>query len=467
MEMNLDMSNVSTSIEAVATQLDPIDPQVANRLRTLREAIDGSAAGQVAYIDLYGAFEPAGVEERATIFFQRRPRFLSVLEWIRNVLVLVPIAWTWLGLSWASRNYEALIAQRPDLISQPFLLLWEQGFVQLGSRQGPTFSEIARWDFIVLFAIIGLTVAVHYWRDVQEERAARRAASIRHQLEQVIWVVATVFADEQHKQSQSQALLSVSEAMDHFETSAHEFLDHLAGERERLEELATRREREFGDLQIFADLLSKSGKDLIRWAQKVRDVYKPFQSTASRLADQVELLQQHQEQLLTSLDMMGGQLSTLTETARSTGQSLATASRDLGDSATRNSESTQAVSAAAREMSELAAAVLEGESSIRQALAELREAQMAITSDLTTASRGFESASKGMSEALRAVGQASAELAKVRQSNERLATSLDRMVQAGTLGAPLHPSSFWNWLLAAFVIATFVGVAVILYLTLS
>jgi hypothetical protein len=168
-------TELQARVQSLASKLDDIDTDAARRLRDIAEAIeDPPRRRELAYLDVRSILDPQGVEERAIA--GRRPVWLNFLEWFRNVLVLFPIAFTWIGLSRASANYSAVVTQIPDLVNQPFLLLWERGFVELGSRHGPTFSELALIDFLILGVVIGLTIVVHRWRDVQEVEAEKCAA---------------------------------------------------------------------------------------------------------------------------------------------------------------------------------------------------------------------------------------------------------------------------------------------------
>src|SRR5258707_10624074 len=66
-------------------------------------------------------------------------RALRALEWIRNVLIFLPLALTWYGISQAVSSYASDITDiqnnhklSPDEIARqiqtPFLYLWQQSF---------------------------------------------------------------------------------------------------------------------------------------------------------------------------------------------------------------------------------------------------------------------------------------------------------------------------------------------------
>lgn len=93
----------------------------------------------------------------------RKFGWINVLEIIRNVLILVPIFFTWFSLSQASIAYLTTINKNPSLVEVPFLLQWENGFYgNLPNFVGwsPTFSHVAFLDAILIAVIIILTFIV-------------------------------------------------------------------------------------------------------------------------------------------------------------------------------------------------------------------------------------------------------------------------------------------------------------------
>lgn len=91
----------------------------------------------------------------------------------RNVLALVPLLLTWWALSAATSAYQVEVRLHSDMVYQPFLVLWENGF-----NQGfwPTFSTIAGIDAVLFALIIGLTVFIHL-REQQTQQRARQAVA--------------------------------------------------------------------------------------------------------------------------------------------------------------------------------------------------------------------------------------------------------------------------------------------------
>jgi hypothetical protein len=104
---------------------------------------------------------------------------LGLLGIVRNVLALVPLLLTWWALSAATNAYQVEVRIHPDMVYQPFLVLWENGF-----NQGfwPTFSTIAGVDAVLFAFIIGLTGFIHSL----EQHAHKRARQVVANMDRVV-----------------------------------------------------------------------------------------------------------------------------------------------------------------------------------------------------------------------------------------------------------------------------------------
>ena len=79
---------------------------------------------------------------------------VSFIYLIRNFLTLVPLIFTWYSLSTAASSYQKYMQERPSAVTQPFLLLWQEGF---GGKSLP-FSQVAFIDAMVLIIFLLLTI---------------------------------------------------------------------------------------------------------------------------------------------------------------------------------------------------------------------------------------------------------------------------------------------------------------------
>src|SRR6184192_3914564 len=95
-----------------------------------------------------GAIDPHAVAE---LLVYTRSTFWGLVEVARNVLVFAPIALTWYGLSTATDAYQKLISAKPDLVTRPFLLLWQEGFEAVGVLK---FSTLAIIDASLIGVLI-------------------------------------------------------------------------------------------------------------------------------------------------------------------------------------------------------------------------------------------------------------------------------------------------------------------------
>src|SRR5437867_4338225 len=144
------------------------EPSLGTLLGRLADAVDdGRATEAEGYI---GAIDARGLAE---LLAGAHSRFWAVLEVLRNVLVFAPIAVTWFGLSLAAGAYADMLAARPELVSQPFLLLWEQGF---GGRLLFNFGTLALIDASLIGILILLSFTLHLRRSPGARRRRHRAA---------------------------------------------------------------------------------------------------------------------------------------------------------------------------------------------------------------------------------------------------------------------------------------------------
>ncbi len=155
------------ALRDLATEAASGDRGVAELLDRLADAVEQDRREEVrAYAQ---AIPPRTVAEGATF---RHRTIWGVAEVLRGALVLLPIAVTWYGLSAAAAAYGVLLVEHPELVSQPFLLLWQQGFDGRGG--GLTFSTLAAADGVLISIIIALSLVIHYKADVRDPRERAR-----------------------------------------------------------------------------------------------------------------------------------------------------------------------------------------------------------------------------------------------------------------------------------------------------
>jgi hypothetical protein len=102
-------------------------------------------------------------------------RVRKVIGW-RNAIALVPLLITWFFLGWASWAYHNQLDEKPELSTQPFLVLWEQRF---GGQVIPTFSATAILAFVLLTVVLAFTA----WAHGRETSSNRVLARMRGRLD--------------------------------------------------------------------------------------------------------------------------------------------------------------------------------------------------------------------------------------------------------------------------------------------
>ena len=194
------------------------------------------------------ALDPHALAELITV---RRSPLWAVLEVLRNALVFAPIAVTWIGLSTASAAYEKLLQARPELISRPFLLLWQESFQ--GTSAVLSFSTLAIIDASLIALLIVLSLTIHVRADVRDvstrTRVLLRESEIRLLLGHALSLLAAP---------------SLSDA------SADTVLDEMVAEERRIYERAMEREHHLADLETVVRDLRVAANDLAGAAAALR-----------------------------------------------------------------------------------------------------------------------------------------------------------------------------------------------------
>ncbi|TMB63931.1 MAG: hypothetical protein E6J49_00390 [Chloroflexi bacterium] len=219
------------------------EPSLGTLLGRLADAVDdGRATEAEGYI---GAIDARGLAE---LLAGAHSRFWAVLEVLRNVLVFAPIAVTWFGLSLAAGAYADMLAARPDLVSQPFLLLWEQGF---GGRLLFNFGTLALIDASLIGILILLSFTLH----------------LRSELTDVAFQTSVLL-----KESEIRAVLGQASSLGALDVSgpdAEAILADMAAEERRIYERASEREGELFSLEGVVNRLAEAAARLERAADAI------------------------------------------------------------------------------------------------------------------------------------------------------------------------------------------------------
>ena len=176
---------------------------LSKKLQTLDALFAGPEFQKFSAIELHQSFHLGETEHRLADQAEKN-KGLAISEIFRNVLVLLPIFFTWAALSVASSNYAYALQHAPEeeraeMFGLPFLLLWEQDFQEFGGAfipglGRPTFSEVAKWDAGIILVAVVLTLWFHHQLDFVQAQRKITAAKVRYQLEEILWATSRLFS---------------------------------------------------------------------------------------------------------------------------------------------------------------------------------------------------------------------------------------------------------------------------------
>jgi hypothetical protein len=239
----LDRQGTAEALQRLADEATAREPSLGTVLSRLAAAVrEGRTTEAAAYT---GAVDPRGLAE---LLASKHSRLWAVLEVIRNVLVFAPIAVTWFGLSIAATAYAELLTARPDLVSRPFLLLWQEGF---DGRLALNFSTLAITDASLIGVLIVLSLALHVRSEIRDAQVRTKALL---------------------KESEIRALLghvSSLGALDFGSGDAESILADMAAEERRIYERAVEREGQLFDLEGAIERLRDAAIRLERAAESI------------------------------------------------------------------------------------------------------------------------------------------------------------------------------------------------------
>ena len=239
----MDRQATAEALQRLADEATAREPSLGTVLARLADAVrEGRTTEAAAYT---GAVDPRALAE---LLAGKHSRLWAVLEVIRNVLVFAPIAVTWFGLSIAATAYAELLTARPDLVSRPFLLLWQEGF---DGRLLLNFSTLAIIDASLIGVLIVLSLALHIRSEVRDAQVRTKALL---------------------KESEIRALLghvSSLGALDFGTGDAESILADMAAEERRIYERAVEREGQLFDLEGVVERLRDAAMRLERAADSI------------------------------------------------------------------------------------------------------------------------------------------------------------------------------------------------------
>lgn len=400
------MPDLRERFDELIDRVELLDKRFAERLRHLAGIVeDPQRLQENATLDLYGAYNPSQLDAAAEAVAW--PAWLAFAEWLRSILILLPICLTWWGLYQASESYGRLAAARGAAPLEPFLLLWEQGFP--GVAPGffsPKFSEVAKVDFAVLSMVLLITVLVHRHRDYLESRQLRLALDLRRDLGEVLQEVSELFARTRFLHSRAGSLLQL-------ESVVQGLVGQLEAERQRMAASSQQRDRELQVLSDLAAQLAISIGGLSRISSRLESSNVGLSGSITVLATSVEGISSQQRQLRESIDKLQPLLSHLSTQTEEAAQSLKATLAVLAQASEQITDQARTSASEARWAREqMSAMVVQVEK---------------VATVLGAATRGAGELSKTLRETMEQVDEAGAKIAaEVGARADRFTTELDR-----------------------------------------
>lgn len=184
------IANTQTKIDNVARKIQKINPSAANRLFRLSAAVGRAPNSMYSEWAANDIHQMVGAQ---VIAEQMRAKDiphggLRFLEWIRNLLIFLPLVVTWFGISSALSGYTTFVSavnSDPNAdktqLQLPFIYLWQQGFG--GQLPGwLVLSKLAFYDFILLLLLVALTGIVNIRTHLRTSRKEQEAELLQEEL---------------------------------------------------------------------------------------------------------------------------------------------------------------------------------------------------------------------------------------------------------------------------------------------
>lgn len=368
-------------VELAVTELNRINMgPPARRLQALNETLSNDIqTGKLSNVNIYGAFDPAEIEKRATDEALREYSTLwSGFEWVRNVLVLVPITLTWFSFWLAAQDYGALLESNPELRGESFLYLWETGFAGKAVVPFLTFSQTALIAAFVLVVIIFLTILVHYRKDVGTTRANNDAAKIRSDVEDALWEIEKVLSSRRRTDTDvgviedlQKALLQfngitaqMGTAVTQMDGGTREWMNLTQGLDLRLGMVVGQMKEEADGLRVFSNGLTGNVDKMFSNLEAASQTSAQLATAIDQLSGAVQANTVVQEDKLTDI---AAQLNLMEEEAKGWGIALRKTTDDLRLAVDKSSSSAASIAGAVVTVT----AVLKGQDELRAAINSL------------------------------------------------------------------------------------------------
>ena len=434
-DLRLDIASTKSALFELAES--PSLSERRDSLLALAGAIDSEDAHIWAKVDLFAAF---GKDAVAVPGADRRDSQITVWEWARNVLVLLPLLITWSGVALASYQYGQLtrlagsvdaLPRIRDVANRPFIALWEQGFDNIDGLPEDLWRSLAGWfdltmvaslDLAAIFMVIATSVRVGYLRRHREVTLENRFQQVWNQLRETLTYASfhlskrafdTPLRVTEELGKATNQLSSITNHVLDAEERAKNRLDHIT------ESITTFNSRLAAHEEVVAGLnvTAKSLSDNLRGA---RDDIAQIGATFSDTATQERIL-------VDQLGETSRQLATTTVESLSQASQIASATSELVSALTAERGVQSAVS---ESLAGSATALRNSADEIRRQWEQLGENRIDLRSDLQSLQEVLGQAGEQMQQVADHVNIAYQLFPELEQTNRELADSFSSSTQA-------------------------------------
>ncbi len=428
---------LANDIAGMAAEVAAVDPRAEARLNDLASALASDDGVQRwSDVDMRRAFN---TERLAHAWATRRQGAyasgaIALADRVRNVLVLVPIFLTWFALAEASRAYASWIAKNPDDVRKPFLLLWETGFGGEIGPLAPTFSRVALFDAVLIGFIIALTFYAHGRREARDDKIEQSAGRFQTDLDNVLAEASIVLANDRGSRP---ALLarSVERLAERFDRSSQELLTRLRLEHDRLEQIASRREREFADFGVFASGMRAGAEETHRLLVELRQVSIGLQSALEDLTSEVSVSTDQGRTLLAAIQGLERLTTSGIQSDQAVTRQISAAATTLAEAADKAVGGADAAAQAARLATETTRGIVDLTQSLAGSQARIESAVTAESASNTRLADALRGSANGVATSTRALAEIVGGLTQLRDDLGRIAANSAN--QASSLSALL------------------------------
>ncbi len=429
--------SLAADLRGLAAALAPIDQSSSERLERLAAALlDPYESELWIDVDLRRAFHTERLAYAYAVQQEggEAPPLIDTMDKVRNVMILVPIMLTWFALAQAVRDYSSYIEANPDQIGQPFLLLWQQGFDGNASWHSPSFSAVAIADAMVILLIVVITFFAHGRREEREDDIAMTARDFQAHLDNALGEATVRFAMARTMKPNTLAE-AIGQVTSRFDTTAQELLTRLRVEHDRLDQISSRREREFSDFAVFASGMRAGAEESQRMLIDLRQVSSALQTAIEDLTSEIGIAGEQQRTLLSVSSGLERVVGAATQTDAALVRQLADAARNLTETTDRAvsgaeaaAKAGQVASEAVRHIAEVAAGLAGGQERIEHAIAAESEANTRLADALRGSGNGVSNATRAMGDIANTLVRVRDDLAQMSELSNTQATALQRLL---------------------------------------